>query len=180
MNIQLLKGSNDLFSITPKIFGDNRGYFLERYNSKALEEALGFKITFVQQNESYSSQGVLRGMHYQTINPQAKLVTVIQGSVLDVAVDLRLDSATYGQSFVLELNSELKNSLFIPKGYAHGFLVKSKKAIFSYMVDEFYDPHSEVTILWDDADLDILWSHNNPTVSARDMAGISFKEALKF
>jgi len=180
MNIELLKGSNDLFSITPKIFGDNRGYFLERYNSKVLEKAIGFKITFVQQNESYSSQGVLRGMHYQTVNPQAKLVTVIEGSVLDVAVDLRIDSTTYGESFALELNSEIKNSLLIPKGYAHGFLVKSEKAIFSYMVDEFYDPHSEITILWDDPDLNIPWNHNDPIVSSRDMSGISFKQALKF
>lgn len=180
MNIELLEGSHDLFALTPKIFGDNRGYFLERHNSKVLESAIGSNISFVQQNESYSSEGVLRGMHYQTINPQAKLVTVIEGSVLDVAVDLRLNSTTFGQWFSLELNSELKNSLFIPKGYAHGFLVKSEKAIFSYMVDEFYDPSSEVTILWNDKDLNIEWNYNNPTVSPRDIDGTSFEQALKF
>ena len=180
MENKLLEGSNDLFSIQPKIFGDNRGYFLERFNSKVLESALGQSINFVQQNESHSSMGVLRGMHYQTTNPQSKLVTVIKGSVLDVAVDLRLNSTTYGRWFAVELNSELKNSLFIPKGYAHGFYVQSEEVIFSYMVDEFYDPNSEITILWNDKDLNIDWNADDPIISPRDLNGISFNSAQKF
>tara|TARA_B100000575_G_C23096924_1_gene632700 strand:+ start:648 stop:1193 length:546 start_codon:yes stop_codon:yes gene_type:complete len=180
METKILDGSNDLLVMEPKIFGDKRGYFLERYNSKILMDALGNSINFVQQNESFSSIGVLRGMHYQTINPQSKLVTVIHGSVLDVAVDLRLNSSTFGRWFSVELNSELKNSLFIPKGYAHGFYVQSKEVIFSYMVDEFYDPDSEITILWNDPDLNIDWNAENPIISDRDLNGVSFNSAQKF
>ena len=180
MEIKLLEGSNDLISFQPKIYGDSRGYFLERYNNNVLQSELRYPIHFVQQNESFSSFGVLRGMHYQSVNPQSKLVTVIQGAVLDVAVDLRLNSSTFGKWFAIELNSELKNSLFIPKGYAHGFYVKSKEVIFSYMVDEFYDPNSEITILWNDPHLKIDWNAENPTISDRDSNGISFDSAFKF
>ncbi len=180
MEINLLKDSNDLIHFQPKIFGDERGYFVERFNKSFLDKAVGYSKNFVQQNESFSSKGVLRGMHYQTSRPQSKLVTVIEGSVLDVVVDLREDSSTFGKWFSVELNSDLKNSLYIPKGYAHGFYVNSENAIFSYMVDEFYDPDSELTILWNDKDINIEWNIKNPIVSERDLKGISFQSAYKF
>tara|TARA_S200000501_G_C20487061_1_gene596560 strand:+ start:75 stop:629 length:555 start_codon:yes stop_codon:yes gene_type:complete len=148
----------DLIIIEPTVFGDMRGYFLESYNQNKFEEIVG-KVSFVQDNESKSSKGVLRGLHFQ--KPpynQAKLVRCIEGKVLDVAVDLRNGSKTYGQHIVLELSSENKKQLFVPRGFAHGFLVLSETAIFAYKVDNIYAPDYDAGICWNDPILNISWS----------------------
>lgn len=146
-----------LVVIEPKVFGDSRGYFFESYNSKAFEEAVG-DITFVQDNESMSSYGVVRGLHYQKPpHAQAKLVRVVKGKVLDVAVDLRKDSPTFGRHVAVELSEENHRQLFIPRGFAHGFSVLSDEAVFQYKCDNYYAPHSEGAIAWDDPDLAIDW-----------------------
>ena len=146
-----------LVVIEPKVFGDSRGYFFESYNSKAFEEAVG-DVTFVQDNESMSSYGVVRGLHYQKPpHAQAKLVRVVKGKVLDVAVDLRKDSHTFGRHVAVELSEENHRQLFIPRGFAHGFSVLSDEAVFQYKCDNYYAPHSEGAIAWDDPDLAIDW-----------------------
>lgn len=146
-----------LVVIEPKVFGDSRGYFFESYNSKAFEEAVG-DVTFVQDNESMSSYGVVRGLHYQKPpHAQAKLVRVVKGKVLDVAVDLRKDSPTFGRHVAVELSEENHRQLFIPRGFAHGFSVLSDEAVFQYKCDNYYAPHSEGAIAWDDPDLAIDW-----------------------
>ena len=180
MNIELMPNSHDLFVIKPNIHIDKRGYFLERFQHNLLQEACGFHIDFIQQNESLSSKNVIRGLHYQMQNTQSKLVTVIKGAVLDVVVDLRKNSSTFAHWWSIELNSESKNSLFIPKGFAHGFGVLSKEAIFSYMVDASYDPASEQTILWNDNALDIDWKIKDPLVSSKDSEGVKFSDATYF
>ena len=147
----------DLTILEPKIFGDERGYFIESYNKKRFEDIVG-KVSFVQDNESKSSKGVLRGLHFQKPPyDQAKLVRCIKGKVLDVAVDLRNGSKTYGQYFSLELSCENKKQLFIPRGFAHGFLVLSEFAIFSYKVDNVYAPDYDSGIFWNDPTLNISW-----------------------
>lgn len=146
-----------LVVIEPKVFGDSRGYFFESYNSKAFDEAVG-DVTFVQDNESMSSYGVVRGLHYQKPpHAQAKLVRVVKGKVLDVAVDLRKDSPTFGRHVAVELSEENHRQLFIPRGFAHGFCVLSDEAVFQYKCDNYYAPHSEGAIAWDDPDLAIDW-----------------------
>ena len=146
-----------LVVIEPKVFGDSRGYFFESYNSKAFDEAVG-DVTFVQDNESMSSYGVVRGLHYQKPpHAQAKLVRVVKGKVLDVAVDLRKDSPTFGRHVAVELSEENHRQLFIPRGFAHGFSVLSDEAVFQYKCDNYYAPHSEGAIAWDDPDLAIGW-----------------------
>lgn len=175
-----MPNSHDLFVIQPKIYIDQRGYFLERFQHKLLEEACGFKIDFIQHNESFSSKNVVRGLHYQIQNTQSKLVTVIQGAVLDVVVDLRKNSSTFANWWSIELNSEKKNSLFVPKGFAHGFGVLSNEAIFSYMVDAPYDPMSEKTILWNDDSLNIDWKISDPLISTKDSQGVKFSDAIYF
>jgi len=149
----------DILMITPTIHGDNRGYFAESYRQDLLDNFLGYRVNFVQDNESKSSKGVLRGLHYQ-IPPsaQAKLVRVIQGSVLDVAVDIRKSSSTFGQHVALELSSDNKRQLFIPRGFAHGFVVLSESAIFSYKVDNYYHPELERGIAFNDKELSIDWA----------------------
>ena len=146
-----------LLIIEPKLFVDERGYFFESYNQKAFSSAVG-NITFVQDNESKSSYGVLRGLHFQ-LPPfaQSKLVRVIEGSVLDIAVDIRKNSPTYGQYVSVELTGESHRQLFIPKGFAHGFVVLSQQAVFQYKCDEFYHPEAEGAIAWNDPDLAIDW-----------------------
>lgn len=147
----------DLIILEPKIFGDCRGYFLESYNKNKFEENFG-KVLFVQDNESKSSKGVLRGLHFQKPPfDQAKLVRCIEGKVLDVAVDLRNESKTYGQHLAIELSSENKKQLFIPRGFAHGFLVLSEFAIFAYKVDNIYKPNYDAGIYWNDPLLNIPW-----------------------
>lgn len=145
-----------VFIIEPAVFGDERGYFMETYNERDFFEA-GITCKFVQDNQSMSKKGVLRGLHFQKKFPQAKLVRVISGVVFDVAVDLRSDSITYGKWVGVMLSAENKKQFFIPKGFAHGFLVISDTAEFTYKCDEFYHPEDEDGIIWNDPDLEIQW-----------------------
>ncbi|WP_299332771.1 dTDP-4-dehydrorhamnose 3,5-epimerase [uncultured Psychroserpens sp.] len=146
------------FIIEPRIFNDSRGYFFESFNQKAFDQIIGKETIFVQDNESYSTKGVLRGLHYQTGEfSQAKLVRVIKGKVLDVAVDIRDGSATFGQHVCVELSEENKRQLFVPRGFAHGFIVLSDVAIFSYKCDNYYNKESEGGIIYNDPTLAIDW-----------------------
>ena len=159
-----------LVVIEPTVFEDDRGYFSESYNKKKFEEAIG-EISFVQDNESKSSKGVLRGLHFQKPPyAQAKLVRCIEGKVLDVAVDIREGSETYGEHITVELSGENKKQVFIPRGFAHGFLVLSNTAIVSYKVDNNYAPAHDAGIRWDDPTLNILWgvSESEVLVSEKD------------
>ena len=159
-----------LVIIEPTLFGDDRGYFLESYNKKEFEKAIG-EISFVQDNESKSSKGVLRGLHFQKPPyTQAKLVRCIEGKVLDVAVDIREGSETFGQHVTVELTGENKKQVFIPRGFAHGFLVLSESAIFAYKVDNSYAPTHDAGIRWDDSLLNIQWgvSESDVLVSEKD------------
>lgn len=144
--------------IEPKVFGDHRGYFFESFNAREFEQKTGTKVQFVQDNESKSCYGVVRGLHFQKGDKaQAKLVRVISGKVLDVAVDIRPDSPTFGKYVSAELTAENHRQFFIPKGFAHGFAVLSPEAVFQYKCDEFYCPEAEGAIAWDDPDLGIDW-----------------------
>lgn len=146
------------FVLKPKIFEDQRGYFFESFNQNKFNNLISTNINFVQDNESFSSKGVLRGLHFQTEKyAQAKLVRVIKGRVLDVAVDLRQNSPTFGQHVTVELNEENKKQLFVPRGFAHGFVVLSETAIFSYKCDNYYCKESEGGILFNDLELNINW-----------------------
>ncbi len=148
----------DLLVIEPTVYEDNRGYFFESFNKKRFEQLTGMNIDFIQDNESKSKYGTLRGLHYQ-IPPysQAKLVRVIKGKVLDIAVDIRENSETYGKYFSLELSEDNKKQLFIPRGFAHGFVVLSDEAIFTYKCDNYYNKEAEGGIIFDDKQLDIDW-----------------------
>ena len=149
---------SDVIIIEPTLFGDNRGYFLESYNQKKFEEVVG-KISFVQDNESKSSNGVMRGLHFQKPPfEQAKLVRCIEGEVLDVAVDIRKNSKTYGKHISIILSGENKLQLFVPRGFAHGFLVLSESATVAYKVDNTYAPEYDAGIRWNDKELNIQWS----------------------
>ena len=149
---------SDVVLIQPEIHGDSRGYFVETFRQDEFEQAIGRKIDFIQNNESKSSKGVLRGLHFQLPSfAQSKLVRVIKGKVLDVAVDIRKGSSTFGQSVVLELNDKNKYQLFVPRGFAHGFVVLSDSATFSYKVDNYYSPEHERGLAFDDKELDIDW-----------------------
>jgi len=146
------------FILEPKIFKDERGYFMESFNERTFQNGVGFNVHFVQDNQSFSSKGVLRGLHYQTgEHAQSKLVRVLQGEVLDVAVDIRPDSETYGQYEAVLLSAEKQNQFFIPKGFAHGFLVLSETAIFFYKCDNFYNKESEGGIKYNDPIINIDW-----------------------
>lgn len=145
-----------LYIIEQTVFGDERGYFMETYNQNDMHEA-GLDMIFVQDNQSMSVKGVLRGLHYQKQNPQGKLVRVIKGRVFDVAVDLRQDSNTYGKWFGIELSDENKKQFYIPEGFAHGFLVLSDYAEFCYKVTDFYHPEYEVGLAWNDPEIGINW-----------------------
>jgi len=147
---------DDVFIVEPAVFGDDRGYFMETYNEIDFKNE-GYDLTFVQDNQSKSSKGVLRGLHYQKEYPQGKLVRVIKGEVFDVGVDLRKTSKTYGKWVAAILSSENKKQLFIPKGFAHGFLVLSEEAEFVYKCTEFYNPEDEGGIIWNDPDINIDW-----------------------
>lgn len=151
-------GISGLFVIEPDVFGDSRGYFMESFSQKKFNELTGLDIDFVQDNESRSTYGVLRGLHFQR-HPyaQAKLVRVVSGKVLDVAVDLREGSETYGKHFAVELSGENHRQMFIPKGFAHGFSVLSQEAVFQYKCDEYYNPQAEGAIAWNDPALGIDW-----------------------
>lgn len=145
-----------IYIIEPKVFGDNRGYFMETYNYNDFAAA-GLDMKFVQDNQSKSKKGVLRGLHLQKKNPQGKLVRVIKGEVYDVAVDLRKNSPTYGKYVGVILNEENKKQFYIPEGFAHGFVVLSEEAEFTYKCTDFYDPSDEGGILWNDPDINIPW-----------------------
>lgn len=166
-----------LVIITPKVFQDHRGYFMESFHQEKWEEIL--KIHFVQDNESQSLKGVLRGLHFQKPPfAQAKLVRVIQGAVLDVAVDLRKNSTTYGQYFKILLTAQNKKQFFIPQGFAHGFVALEDQTIFSYKCSNYYHPASEGILLWNDKDLNIDWEIKNPTTSERDNNGQAFQSFI--
>jgi dTDP-4-dehydrorhamnose 3,5-epimerase len=167
---------NDLIIIDPQLFKDNRGVFHETYNKNNLDSVI--RNNFVQDNESKSIKGVIRGLHFQKPPySQAKLVRCISGKILDVAVDLRKSSKTYGKYFSIELSSENNKQLLIPKGFAHGFQVLSDEAIVNYKVDEYYNPNSDSGIIWNDKDLSIDWSLDlKPILSEKDLKLISFKE----
>lgn len=168
--------------LTPKVFNDNRGYFFEAWKKSDFEAHVG-KVDFIQDNESKSSYGVLRGLHYQKGEySQAKLVRVIKGKVLDVAVDLRKSSPTFGKHVMVELSEDNKRQLFIPRGFAHGFLVLSPEAIFTYKVDNIYAPAHEASIRWDDPQIGINWPIDQKDVvtSPKDLEGKKFKDADVF
>ena len=160
------------FIIEPKVFKDPRGYFFESFNQNKFNELIGKTIDFVQDNESFSSKGVLRGLHFQTgAYAQAKLVRVIEGAVLDVVVDMRKESPTFSEHFSIELSEDNKRQLFVPKGFAHGFIVLSETAIFSYKCDNFYDKASEQGLRYDDPSIGIDWKlpANEFIVSEKDL-----------
>lgn len=168
--------------IEPQVFNDARGYFFETFKKEEFENHIG-AVQFVQDNESKSTYGVLRGLHYQKGKySQAKLVRVIRGKVLDVAVDLRRSSSTFGQHVAVELSEENKRQLFIPRGFAHGFLVVSDEAVFTYKTDNAYAPHSEASILFNDPDLGIQWpiEEKQIVMSGKDRSAASFKKAELF
>lgn len=157
-----------VYIIQPQVFGDDRGYFLETYQKNLFDEA-GLKYDFVQANQSKSHKGVLRGLHFQTRKPQAKLVRVVEGEVYDVAVDLRKDSPTYGKYVGVILSADKHNMFMMPRGFAHGFVVLSETATFEYMVDDVYDPGYESGIKWDDPDIAIDWPYKEaPELSSKD------------
>ncbi|MEG1579966.1 MAG: dTDP-4-dehydrorhamnose 3,5-epimerase [Bacteroidaceae bacterium] len=171
-----------VYILEPKVFEDKRGYFFECYNEQSFEEHIG-SIHFVQDNESKSTRGVLRGLHYQRGEySQAKLVRVLQGKVIDVAVDLRQTSSTFGKYVAVELSAENKRQFFIPRGFAHGFLVLSEKAVFTYKVDNIYCPRSEASIRFDDETIGIDWplDKSEMLLSPKDEEALSFQEAEKF
>ena len=164
----------DLLIIEPQLFKDERGFFYESYNKNNLD----IDIDFVQDNESKSYKGVIRGLHFQAPPfEQTKLVRCVSGNILDVAVDIRTNSKTYGKSFSVELSSENNKQLFIPKGFAHGFQVLSETAIVNYKVDGFYNPDSDSGLIWNDKDLSINWSIDvKPILSVKDLKLMSFRE----
>jgi len=160
----------DVVIIEPKVFGDPRGFFLEAFQSQRYAAA-GIKMPFLQDNLSRSARGVLRGLHIQNPKAQGKLVTVVHGRVLDVAVDVRTASPTFGRHVAVELTEDNRRQLWVPRGFAHGFVVLSESADFFYKCDEYYCPDAEVVIRWDDSDLAIDWGVKEPIISARDAAG---------
>lgn len=191
-------GIEGLCVITPAVHGDNRGYFMETYSQRDMEEA-GINITFVQDNQSCSTKGVLRGLHFQKQFPQTKLVRAIKGRVFDVAVDLRTGSSTYGKWYGVELTEENKKQFLIPKGFAHGFLVLSDIAEFCYKCDDFYHANDEGGLAWNDPEIGIKWpeltgNYNNSAssegyaledgaplnLSDKDQKWLGFKDTFKF
>jgi len=168
----------DVLLIEPKVFGDARGFFYESYNQKAFEAAVGMAVDFVQDNHSRSVKGVLRGLHYQIQQAQGKLVRVVQGSVFDVAVDIRRSSPTFGQWVGAMLTEENKHQLWVPAGFAHGFLVLSDTAEFLYKTTDYYAPEHERCIAWNDPELNIDWPLDvEPTLSLKDGQGQSLADA---
>ena len=167
-------GINDLVVIRPKVFKDERGYFFESFNQKAFE-AIGIKEQFTQDNQSLSSKGILRGLHFQTPpHAQGKLVRVIKGAVLDVAVDIRKHSPTYGQHYTVELTEDNFLMMFIPAGFAHGFATLADQTIFSYKCTDTYHPECEGGLMWNDPDLNIQWNIDQPILSDKDKKNQAF------
>lgn len=168
----------DLLIIKPKVFADARGYFFESYNEAVFRQN-GVDVAFVQDNQSLSNYGVLRGLHFQAPPfDQGKLVRVITGAVLDVAVDIRKNSPTYGKHIAVELTEENKTMFYIPPGFAHGFLTLRDNTIFSYKCSNLYNKASEGCVLWNDSDLNINWNIENPILSEKDIIGTPFKDFI--
>lgn len=172
----------DVFILEPRVFGDSRGFFFESYNARAFRETTGVEAPFVQDNHSRSARGVLRGLHYQIRQPQGKLVRVVAGEVFDVAVDLRRGAATFGQKVEVRLSAENRRMLWIPPGFAHGFLTLSEHAEFLYKTTDYWAAAYERSILWNDTTLAINWpldeiSPAAPKLSAKDAAGTPFTSA---
>ena len=167
--------------IEPKVFGDERGFFYESFNAAAFEAATGLKRQFVQDNHSKSQRGVLRGLHYQIQQPQGKLVRVVAGEVFDVAVDLRKSSPSFGRWFGTHLSAQNQHQLWIPEGFAHGFVVLSETAEFLYKTTDYYAPEHERSLLWNDPELGIEWPFDEaPQLSAKDQAGKRLSDAELF
>jgi dTDP-4-dehydrorhamnose 3,5-epimerase len=167
----------DVLILEPKVFGDERGFFFESFNQAKFDAAIGRKVQFVQDNHSRSAKNVLRGLHYQIQQPQGKLVRVVQGAVYDVVVDIRQNSPTFGQHVGLELSAENKRMLWIPEGFAHGFLVLTEVAEFLYKTTDYYAPEYERAIAWDDPTLNIHWPLAvAPTLSAKDLLASAFAD----
>ena len=171
----------DVLIIEPKVFGDSRGFFFESFNQEAFNQATGTSVQFVQDNHSRSAKGVLRGLHYQIQHPQGKLVRVVQGAVFDVAVDIRASSPTFGQHVGVELSAENKRMLWVPEGFAHGFVTISDTAEFLYKTTDYYAPQFERSIAWNDPDLGIQWPvEGAPLLSAKDQQAKRLAEAEQF
>jgi dTDP-4-dehydrorhamnose 3,5-epimerase len=171
----------DVLLLEPRVFGDDRGFFYESYNERIFSEKAEVSARFVQDNHSRSAKNVLRGLHYQIKQPQGKLVRVVVGSVFDVAVDLRKSSKTFGQWVGIHLSAEKKQQLWIPPGFAHGFLVLSEYADFLYKTTDYYAPEHDRSILWNDPDLAVAWPlQEEPILSAKDRAGKLLLEAEVF
>jgi len=171
----------DILIIEPKVFGDARGFFFESFNQRAFNEATGLDVQFVQDNHSRSAKGVLRGLHYQIEHPQGKLVRVVQGAVFDVAVDIRKSSPTFGKWVGVELTAENFRQVWVPPGFAHGFLVLSESADFLYKTTEYYAPQYDRGILWNDGDIGIVWPFDSePLLSDKDKNTKRLKAAEVF
>jgi dTDP-4-dehydrorhamnose 3,5-epimerase len=171
----------DVILFEPRVFGDDRGFFFESFNQRVFEEAVGRPVPFVQDNHSRSARGVLRGLHYQIQQPQGKLVRVVVGEVFDVAVDMRRSSPTFGRWVGAHLSAENKQQLWVPEGFAHGFLVLSDSAEFLYKTTDYYAPEHERCVVWNDPDLAIEWPEAlQPTLSAKDEKGSAFATADSF
>jgi dTDP-4-dehydrorhamnose 3,5-epimerase len=171
----------DVLLIEPRVFGDERGFFFESFNQKVFEEAVGRQVNFVQDNHSRSVKGVLRGLHYQVKQPQGKLVRVVQGEVFDVAVDIRKSSKTFGQWVGVILSAENRKQLWVPEGFAHGFVTLSETAEFLYKTTNYYAPEFERCIAWDDHQVGIEWPVDfQPALSKKDLFGKSLKDAEVF
>ncbi len=172
----------DVLIIEPKVFGDERGWFFESFNEKDLSDVVGQQITFVQDNHSFSKKGVLRGLHYQMEQTQGKLVRVVKGCVYDVAVDLRQSSSTFGQWVGVELSAQNKKQMWIPQGFAHGFLVMSDEAEFLYKTTDYWHAASERCIAWNDSFLKIEWPffESAPIINNKDLKGALWRDAAKF
>ena len=167
-----------LLIIEPKVFGDSRGFFMETWNRKRYTDA-GLDVDFVQDNISVSRKAALRGLHFQNPNGQGKLVSVLEGEVFDVAVDLRRSSASFGKWHGLTLSADNKRQFFIPAGFAHGFLVLSDTAMFHYKCTDYYSPKDEMTLRWDDPELGIAWPLKQPTLSEKDAKGLRLQDIPK-
>jgi dTDP-4-dehydrorhamnose 3,5-epimerase len=165
--------------IKPKVFGDDKGFFLETFHAARYAEQAGIDLPFVQDNHSRSTKGVLRGLHFQKTKPQGKLVRVVSGEVFDVAVDIRRDSPIFGQWAGVILSEQNKRQFWVPPGFAHGFVVLSDTADFEYKCTDYYDPADEGAIRWDDPDLAIDWPINQPLISDKDANAPWFKDALQ-
>ena len=171
----------DVLIIEPKVFGDSRGFFFESFNQNDFNKAIGKQVSFVQDNHSRSSKGVLRGTHYQIQQPQGKLVRVVSGAVFDVAVDLRKSSPTFGQWVGVELNADNNKQLWVPEGFGHGFVVLSESAEFLYKTTDYYAPEFERCIIWNDPTIGIIWPVNEePQLSGKDQKGALLNNAEVF